>query len=467
MAKKEKLFLENKSAWEKWNDKERKAAFAFAEEYKQFLTENKTEQESVESMVKILEAQGYKNIEKLKEAKNYPLKVYFNNRGACLAAFNLQKDYLKTGLNLILSHIDSPRIDVRQNSLREEFSLAFFKTVYYGGLKRYQWANIPLALHGRISTRAGKTVKVNIGEDEKDPIFMICDLLPHIRSSQNDRTMKDVFKGEELDVVSGSIPSSAKDDKVKEKVKAKVLELLHEKYGIMEQDLFTADLQFVPALKVRDMGFDKGLLAGYGHDDRICAYTSLKALLDSPKCRKSFGLYFMDKEEVGSIGATGAQSRFVENCVVRLLALTGSPKPSLDRVELMEKSSGLSADVGAAITPTFPDAFDTKGDPKLGFGIVVNKFVGGGGKSGSHEAGSAFTGRITRLLDKEGIPWQIGGFGKVDLAGGGTVARFIAQYNMDIIDIGPGVVSMHSPYEVISKADLYCCYLAYKAFINN
>jgi len=467
-VKKESLAYAKKSTWEKWNDAEKKKAFKFAEGYKEFLSENKTEFECVDTIQDILEKNGYKSYEELnKKNIKFPLRVYFNNRGASIAAFQLQKDFIKKGLNLIFSHVDVPRIDLKQNSLRESFNIAFFKTNFYGGIKRYQWANIPLAIHGNIVDKTGKTIKVNIGEDEKDPIFMICDLLPHIRGPQNERKTKDVFKGEELELTAGSMPTDSKDKEIKEKVKYKVLEILNEKYGISEKELFTADLRLVPSINARDMGFDRSMVAAYGHDDRICAYTSLQGLLDAKKSKSSFGVYFMDKEEIGSTCTTGSQSRYVENCLTRVIELSGSKNIYFDKIELMEKSAAVSADVGVAITPTFADVFDVKGDPMMGYGTIVSKFVGGGGKGGSSEATAEFTSKFTRLFDSKKVPWQFGGFGKIDLSGGGTIGRYIAELNIDTIDIGPGVISMHSPYEVISKGDLYSTYLAYLAFLNN
>jgi len=467
-TKKELLSYEKKSTWEQWNSSEKKKAFDFAEGYKEFLTKNKTEFECVDSIQAELEKNGYKSYEKINNKNvKFPLYVYFNNRGASIAAFRIDKDFVKTGLKLIFSHIDAPRIDLKQNSLREKFNIAFFKTNFYGGIKKYQWANIPLAIHGNIIDKNGKTIKVNIGEDEKDPIFMICDLLPHIRGPQNERKTKDVFKGEELELTAGSMATEYKDEKIKEKVKYRVLELLNEKYGITEKELFTADLRLVPAINARDMGFDRSMIAAYGHDDRICAYTSLKALLNSEKTKSSFGVYFMDKEEIGSTCTTGSQSRFVENCFTRILELTGSKNLYFDKIDLMEKSSAISADVGVAITPTFSDVFDIMGDPLMGFGVIISKFVGGGGKGGSSEATAEFTSKFTRLFDKKKIPWQFGGFGKIDLSGGGTIGKYIAELNIDTIDIGPGVISMHSPYEVISKGDLYSTYLAYHSFLND
>lgn len=469
MAEKvKKLLLEKENVWKRWKESDKKKSFRFAGDYKDFLNECKTEFEFTEFAVKYLEKNGYISYEKIKNNRKikFPLKVYFNNRNATLAAFYLKKDFYKEGLNLIFSHIDSPRIDVRQNSLREDFDISYFKTIYYGGIKRYQWANIPLALHGKIATKDGKIIKINIGENESDPVFIIADLLPHIRGPQTDRKSRDVFKGEELDVLAGSMPISSNDKDIKQRVKAYTLEILNKRFGIKEVDLFTADLQFVPALKARDAGLDGSMIAAYGHDDRICAYTSLKALLDTKNANKSFGVYWLDKEEIGSTGNTGAKSRFVENCILRLLAIFYDKNLEFMKVELIENSLAISADVGVAITPNFSSVFDTKGDPMLGYGTIVSKVVGGAGKGGSNEANAEFTSRIVSLFNEKKVPWQIGGFGKIDLSGGGTVATYIAQLNMDVIDVGPGVISMHSPYEIISKADLYSTYLAYHAFLN-
>ncbi|MFW6034659.1 MAG: aminopeptidase [Halothermotrichaceae bacterium] len=463
MSKKE---YKEKNAWLEMEEVEVDEIFKFNQEYSDFLSSNKTEREFVKTAAEMLEGEGFANIEEI-SALSTGDKVYKINRDKAIIAAVIGKKPLTDGIKIVGGHIDSPRIDLKPNPLYEESELTYFKTHYYGGIKKYQWVSIPLALHGVVVREDGTKVKVNIGEDEDDPIFYISDLLPHLGKDQMQKKMSEGISGEQLNLVIGSIPYQAEeDDKEKEKVKKAVLDLLDEKYNINGEDLISAELQIVPAVKTRDVGFDRGLLAGYGHDDRVCSYTALRGLIDVDQPQYTAMALLVDKEEIGSMGSTGMQSRFFENTVAMILDLNSAEYSELMVRKTLENSQALSADVNAAYDPTFPDVYEKNNSSFLGKGVVITKYTGARGKAGSSEATAEFVAAIRSLFNNAGVIWQTGELGKVDKGGGGTIAQFMANYNMDVIDCGPAVMSMHSPYEVVSKVDVYNTYLAYNVFFE-
>ena len=452
-----------KNAWTEMGKAEREEVFAFNQNYAEFLTENKTEREFASAAISELKAAGFKNIteyEKLKKGD----KVYVENRSRALMAAVIGEKDLKEGLKIVGSHIDSPRLDLKPNPLYEDGEMAMFKTHYYGGVKKYQWVTMPLALHGVVVKDDGSQIEVKIGEKEDDPIFFISDVLPHLGKKQMKKSMNEGISGEQLNVVVGSIPVD--DDEAKDKIKTAVLNHLKAEYDFKEEDFISADLQVVPAFKTRDAGFDRALLAGYGHDDRVCSYTALEAILDIKDPDYTSVLLLMDREEVGSMGSTGMQSHFFEDQVANLVDLYYDQYSELIVRQVMQNSKVLSADVSAAYDPDFAEVYAKHNSAYLGKGIVVSKYTGARGKAGASEASAEFMGEIRGLFNKAGVIWQTAELGKIDEGGGGTIAQFLANYNMDVVDCGPAVLSMHSPYEVVSKADVYHSYLAYNVFLE-
>ncbi|MDL2232783.1 aminopeptidase [Ruminococcaceae bacterium OttesenSCG-928-L11] len=431
----------------------------FCEAYKTYLDNAKTEREAVTTTIKMLEKEGFVPFD---AAKKYSAgdKVYLNNRGKALLFAVMGKRPLTDGVKIIASHIDSPRLDLKPRPLYEESQLAMFKTHYYGGVRKYQWTAIPLALHGVIVKKDGSTVTVAIGEAEDDPIFCINDLLPHLAKDQNQRKLFEGIRGEELNVLVGSLPF--RDDKISEKVKLNIIRLLNEKYGIVEQDFLSAELTMVPAHKARDLGFDRSLIGSYGHDDRVCAYTSIMASLQNAAPECTWINILADKEETGSDGNTGLNSRFLEYFVADLAKPYG-----IEGRTVLSKSQCLSADVNAAFDPTFPDVAEKRNIAYIGYGVVVTKYTGSGGKGGTNDSSAEFAGTVRRILDDADVVWQTGELGKVDHGGGGTVAKFISRLGVDTIDIGVPVLSMHAPMEVVSKLDVYNTYLAFDAFLQS
>jgi len=455
---KEKLFLKRENAGEVLSAQELAQADSFCEPYKAFLNHAKTEREAVAYTIQLLEQQGY---EAFDPAKKYQAgdKVYQNNRGKALIFATIGKKPLSEGVKLLISHIDSPRLDLKPNPLYEELELGLLKTHYYGGIKKYQWAAIPLALHGVVCRRDGQKVEVCIGEEEGDPVFCVTDLLPHLGDEQMKRPLKDGIKGEELNVLIGSRPF--KDDKASEKVKLNMLVLLHEKYGIVEGDFLTAELNLVPAGCARDLGLDRSMIGSYGHDDRVCAYTSYAAAVEAVAPEMTVVTVFADKEETGSNGNTGLDSDFVRYFIEDLAAPHGIAGRTV-----LSHSKCLSADVNCAVDPTFQDANEKRNAAYLNRGVVVTKYTGGGGKVSTNDASAEYVGEVCRALDKAGVLWQTGELGKVDFGGGGTVAKFVSYMNVDTVDVGVPVLSMHAPFEVVSKTDVYMTYRAFKAFIE-
>jgi aspartyl aminopeptidase len=376
---------------------------------------------------------------------------------------------LTDGMRIVGAHMDSPRIDLKPNPLYEDSEIAYLSTHYYGGVKKYQWVSIPLAIHGVVVKEDGSKVHINIGEKEDDPVFYISDLLPHLGQDQMQKKMSEAINGEQLRLIIGSIPEKSEKDeekKPKDKVKTAILNHLYKEYGITGEDLVSAELQIVPAMKARDVGFDRGLLAAYGHDDRVCAYTALRAILDVDKPQYTAVLLLVDKEEVGSMGSTGMKSHFFENTVAEMINLSSENYSELILRRTIENSKSLSGDVNAAYDPNFADAFEKNNSSYLGKGVVITKYTGARGKSGSSEASAEFVAEIRSLFNNAGVLWQTGELGKVDKGGGGTIAQFLANYNMDVLDCGPVVLSMHSPYELVSKVDVYHTYLAYQVFME-
>lgn len=454
---------EAKNAWMEMEDVEVDEIFSFNREYADFISNNKTEREFVKGSVELLEREGFKNLDDCNELKKGD-RVYKVNRDRAIIAAIIGEKPLTEGLRIVGAHIDSPRIDLKPNPLFEDGELAFLDTHYYGGIKKYQWVSIPLAIHGLVVKEDGTKVEIKIGEDEDDPIFYISDLLPHLGKDQMEKKMSEGITGEQLNVLIGSIPHNG--DEKKERVKAALLDILAEKYGISGEDLVSAELQIVPALKARDLGFDRGLLAGYGHDDRVCSYTALRGLIDIEEPVYTAMALLVDKEEVGSMGSTGMQSRFFENTVAEMLDLTYDQYNDLLLRRVCSNSKALSADVNAAYDPDFKDVYANNNTAYLGKGVVLTKYTGARGKAGSSEATAEFVAEVRSLFNEAGVIWQVGELGKVDKGGGGTIAQFLANYSMDVLDCGPAVLSMHSPYEVVSKVDVYNTYLGYNAFFE-
>ena len=454
----EKLVFKPESSGNRMSEQEIEKALAFCEGYKAFLDAGKTERECAEWVVDLLESKGYTPFDPDK-AYQPGDKIYQNNRGKALLFAVVGKRPLSDGVKILASHIDSPRVDLKQSPLYEEAQLAMFKTHYYGGIRKYQWVAIPLALHGVVVKKDGQVVDVQLGEREDEPVFCMTDLLPHLAKEQEKRTLAEGIKGEELNVLVGSLPF--KDDKVSEKVKLNILRLLSEKYGIVEEDFLSAELCLVPAWRARDVGFDRSMMGAYGHDDRVCAYTSLMACLDAPTPAYTWVNVLADKEETGSDGNTGLASRFLENFVCALAA-----GQKLEGHRVLENSACLSADVNGAFDPNFPDVNDKRNCCFLGYGAVMSKYTGARGKAGTSDASAEFVGKVRALFARHGVDWQAGELGKVDAGGGGTVAKFIANLGVDVVDIGVPVLSMHAPLEVVGKTDVYSAYKGFLAFVG-
>ena len=453
-------------AWKKYNQKQRKEVFAFAETYRKFLSDCKTERECVAEGIRIAEAHGFKNIEdciKNKTKLQPGDKVYLNNKGKDLALFIIGKKPLSEGMNILGAHIDSPRIDWKQHPFYEDHDIALADTHYYGGIKAYQWVTLPLALHGVVCRKDGTSVNIVIGEKASDPVVGISDLLIHLSREQLQKTASKVIEGEDLNVTLGSIPLEKSE---KEAVKANILKLLKKKYDIEEEDFISAEIEVVPAGPARHYGLDESMIMGYGHDDRVCAYTSLMALMEIENPEKTVSCMLVDKEEVGSIGSTGMQSYFYENIVAELVDLVEGYDYLTFR-RCLANSKMLSSDVSAAYDPNYPSVNELKNTAFFGYGIVVNKYVGSGGKSGSNDAHPEYIAEIRKVWDEAGISWQTAELGRVNRGGGGTIAYIMAKYNMQVIDSGVAVQNMHAPWEVVSKADVYEAKNAYVAFCKN
>lgn len=454
----EKLFFNQKHAVLRMEEAELKKADEFCENYKTFLNEGKTEREACAKAVKIAEENGFKPFDKY-ASYSAGDRVYYNNRGKAIILAVFGKKSVAEGVKIAAAHIDSPRIDLKPNPLYEDSEMALFKTRYYGGIKKYQWTAIPLALHGVIVRRDGEKISVNIGEDDNDPKFVITDLLPHLAREQMKRTLNEGIQGEELNILIGSRPF--RDDECSELVKLNILSILNEKYGITEEDFLSAELECVPAAKVCDIGFDRSLIGGYGHDDRVCAYPSLMAAVDCKNPEYTCLTVLTDKEETGSDGNTGLKSAYLAYFIADLARQAG-----VQAHDVLSKSECLSADVNAAFDSTFAQPFEKMNTSFVNRGIVVTKYTGSGGKSGTSDASAEFVGKVRKTFDDAGVIWQMGELGKVDAGGGGTVAKYVANLDVDVIDVGVPVLSMHAPFEVVSKIDVYMAYKAFSAFFD-
>jgi aspartyl aminopeptidase len=464
--------MERKNAWAKYpQGSKRDEVFQFAEEYRSFLSANKTERECVTTFVGKAEKAGFVNLEEI-ISKGTSLKagdrVYANNMGKGLALFVIGKEPLERGMHILGAHIDSPRLDLKQDPLYEETDFAMLDTHYYGGIKKYQWVTLPLALHGVIAKKDGTVVTVAIGDKPGDPVFGVSDLLVHLSADQMEKKAAKVIEGENLDLLIGSIPTEDDEEdkeKTKEKVKANIMNLLAKEYGIEEEDFLSAEIEVVPAGEARDYGLDRSMIMGYGHDDRVCAYPSFEAILAVKEPQYTSVCILVDKEEIGSVGASGMESRFFENTVAELVNAAGTYS-ELTLRRALANSCVLSSDVSAAFDPNFPSVMTKRNAAYFGRGLVFNKYTGARGKSGSNDANAEYIGALRAMLDANDVSFQTAELGKVDQGGGGTIAYILANYGMRVIDSGVAVLNMHAPWEIISKVDLYEAYRGYIAFLN-
>lgn len=473
--------MEKKNLWEVYSEKQLKELEKLSAGYRSFLDNGKTERECIDTIVNMIEEAGYVELDKAaasgKKLKKGD-KVYSVWMNKSIAIYRLGEKPLAEGMNILGAHIDSPRMDVKQNPLYEEGGFAYLDTHYYGGVKKYQWVTLPLAIHGVIVKKDGTTVELAVGEDEDDPVFFISDLLIHLAAEQLEKKAAKVIEGEALDLIVGSKPLVIKEEndgkkeeksgdaeKAKEAVKAGVLDILKNTYNVSEEDFISAELEIVPAGKAREAGFDRSMILAYGQDDRVCAYTSLKAMLDTKKTERTVCCILVDKEEIGSVGATGMQSKFFENSVAELMELAGEYS-ELNVRRCLAHSCMLSSDVSAGFDPSYASCFEKKNAAFLGKGMVFNKFTGARGKSGSNDANAEYMAHIRGIFDKKGVQFQTAELGKVDVGGGGTIAYILALYGMNVIDSGVAVLNMHAPWEATSKADIYETYRGYKAFVE-
>jgi len=458
----EKLTAQRRLVWDMIDEKEKGRVWEFDREYSNFLAGSKTEREAVIRISEIAEKRGFSP----NPGRTQPIRMVksFQEKSIALCVSGTQP--IEEGINLIVSHLDSPRLDLKQNPLYEDIDLAFMKTHYYGGIKKFQWLTRPLAIHGRVIRSDGSTLDVVVGEQDSDPVFTVADILPHLaRKVQTDKKVSDAFEGEKLNLMVGSIPFGNKD--TKDRFKLAVLQLLNERYGLVEEDLISAELEVVPAGGPRDVGWDRGLTGAYGHDDRSCVFTSLQAMVDLDSPRKTAVVLFVDKEEIGSDGSTGAKSKFLESVVADLLIAQGKEPLYHEIYKSLMNSRAISADVNGAIDPDYQDVHEKRNAARLGYGICLTKFTGSGGKYGASDANAEYVGWIRNLFNKHKVVWQTGELGKIDEGGGGTVAKFLAPYGMQIIDSGPAVLSMHSPFETAHKGDIYMTYKGYKVFLES
>ena len=458
------ILLEQANAWTKIDDDERKKVFRFAGEYKEFLSTAKTERESVDEIKKIALSYGFKPISDYGDALKAGDRVIMENRNKALFLAVAGKENIREGASIIGAHIDAPRLDLKPIPLYEDNELVLLKTHYYGGIKKYQWVTIPLSLHGVIITSEGKTENVVIGEATGEPVFTITDLLPHLAKDQMKKKMEEAITGESLNILAGGIPldRNSKGNCVKEAI----LRILYGKYNVTEEDFISAELEAVPAWPARDVGFDSSFIGGYGQDDRVCAYTLLRAICELKEPRLTAVALFVDKEEIGSVGNTSMGSVFFESSFAQLYKSLGEDCSEIGLRKALLSSNVLSADVNAGFDPGYSEVFEKQNTAKIGYGVVLTKYTGARGKTGASDASAEFTYHVRQILNKNGVVWQTGELGKVDQGGGGTIAHLLARYNMDVIDCGPPVLSMHSPFEIASKADVYMTYRAYYAFYN-
>ncbi len=455
-----KLKITKKSAWEK-NKDNIDLIFQFAEEYKNFLDYAKTERKAYEYILNKAKEFGFKNFEDADD------KFIISNRGKSLALVKIGSKSIENGIKFVVSHIDSPRLDLKQNPLFEDVGVGLLRTHYYGGIKKYHWVSIPLSLYGTFIKENGEKVEIIIGENENDPVFTIADLLPHLaKKAQGDKKVFEAIPGEKLVVMFGGIPFSYEDEEIKEAIKLNILNILNEKYNLIEEDFLSAEVEIVPSFKAKDVGIDRSFIGAYGQDDRVCAYTSLKAFFESLDSEDTIVALFADKEEIGSDGNTGAKARFLEYVVSKIIQKISENPSDFLLKEVLFNSKAVSADVNGAVNPVYQEVHEKQNAALIGYGVCVTKFTGSGGKYSANDAHAEFMGWIRKILNKNNVAWQTGELGKIDEGGGGTVAKFLAEYGMDVIDIGTALLGMHSPFEVSSKVDVYETYKAYKAFYN-
>ena len=457
---KDKLFSKKNVGWENIETRQKEEIFNFCKGYMDYLNKAKTEREFIKQAKKVADENGFKDISEYSKLKSGD-KVYFINREKSMYLAVIGKNKLEEGLHIIGSHVDSPRLDLKPNPLYEDSGFAYFKTHYYGGIKKYQWTAIPLSIHGVIVKPSGEKIEINVGESDNDPIFTITDLLPHLAQDQMEKKLKNGVEGEALNLLIGSIPIDG--EKVSEKVKLNILNILNKKYGIVEEDLYSAELELVPEFKARTLGFDESMVAGYGQDDSACAYTSFTAMMELENVKNTAVCILSDKEEIGSMGNTGMESHVFDYFISEILNKTGENRPNLlDKVFCYSKM--LSSDVDAGVDPIYANVHDKTNNSFVGNGIAMAKYTGARGKSGASDANAEYVAWIRNLLEKNNIKYQVAEMGRVDVGGGGTIAYILANKGVDVIDCGVPVLSMHSPYEVSSKFDLYTAYRTYKAF---
>ena len=458
--------MEKKSAWEKYTEEDLNKIDLLCNDYKQFLTIAKTERETTKEIIKRAEEKGYENLEDYISENKRILpgdKIYVNNKGKAVALFNIGTEPITNGMNILGAHIDSPRIDLKANAIYESDGFTYFDTHYYGGIKKYQWVTLPLAIHGVVVKKDGTKIEICIGEDDIDPVIGITDLLPHLASEQMKKEGAKLVEGENLDPIIGSKPLETEE---KDKAKQNILMILKEKYNMEEDDFLSAEIEIVPAGKARDFGLDKSMIMAYGQDDRACAYTSLEAFLEVENTKKTLSCILVDKEEIGSVGATGMQSHFFDNAIAEICALMGNDSPLAVR-RVLNHSKMLSSDVNAAYDPLYKSAMDKRNSSRFGHGVVFCKYTGSRGKSGSNDANAEYIAELRKIMDEADVSFQLSELGKVDIGGGGTIAYILANYNVEVIDCGVGVLSMHAPWEVTSKSDIYEAYRGYIAFLQN
>lgn len=461
----DKLTYETKNVWRESTKEEINISLKFCEGYKDFLDKSKTEREYVKNSIDLLTKNGFKSIDEY-EKLNKGDKVFKVVKNKAIVISRIGEINPTEGVNLVGAHIDSPRLDLKPSPLYEDTELAMLKTHYYGGIKKYQWVTIPLAMHGVIVKNNGDMVEICIGEKDDDPVFTITDLLPHLGKTQMSKKMSEAIEGEALNVLIGSIPYNEADESIKEKVKLNILKILNEKYDLVEEDFLSAEIEIVPAFKAKDVGFDRSLVGGYGQDDRVCAYTAIKSIIDIENNSKTAICILSDKEEIGSMGNTGAQARYLENFIAELCMKTNLNYNNLLTAKCLENSKMLSTDVNGAVDPNYPEVNEKKNSSYLGRGITFSKYTGSRGKGGSSDANAEFIGEVRKVFNDNKIIWHFGELGKIDMGGGGTIAQYVANLGVDVIDCGVPVLSMHAPFEVTSKIDIYMTYKAYKVFLE-
>lgn len=461
--------MKKESAWKKYNEEDLEKLNNICNDYKRFLTVSKTEREATKEIIRRAEEKGYKNLDDYIK-NNVEIrpgdKIYVNNKGKAVALFHIGEKPITEGMNILGAHIDSPRIDLKANPIYESDGFVYFDTHYYGGIKKYHWVTLPLALHGVVVKKDGQKIEICIGEEESDPVVGITDLLPHLAAEQMKKEASKLIEGEDLDILIGNKPKIVTDKDEKEEVKNNILTLLKEKYNIEEEDFLSAEIEAVPAGAARDFGLDKSMIMSYGQDDRVCAYTSLEAFLEVEETEKTLSCILVDKEEIGSVGATGMESHFFDNAIAEICVLMNENSPVAVR-RVLNHSKMLSSDVNAAYDPLYKSVMDKNNSSEFGLGVVFCKFTGSRGKSGSNDANAEYIAELRKIMDDANVSFQISELGKVDIGGGGTIAYILANYNVEVIDCGVGVLSMHAPWEVTSKADIYEAYRGYIAFLKN